>query len=225
MTSTLTKFMFVHSAAIGALLALAPIQVIAQDGAEPLPNVEIGSEEFNQLSAGLRIQIVREPVIVALNNLRDRAPQIFAEGEYTYTGEEDELEAMIGLMRELSSDLSIGGPLYQQISAGIADANALEARVREFPDFTEEERTALLADVAAQLGQWQDLRTDFDLLRNQMEDFTNTRAPALQEAYEIRSQITDNATALAQLTELRDAAQDFFEFARTETGTTGSGTD
>jgi len=218
-------YTLVKRSALIVALACAPSIGFSQDTNEALPDVEIGSAEFNDLPADVQVRLVRKPVIDALGRLRELVPSLFEDGKYTYSGDDAELQSIIGLMRELSSDLNIGGPLYQKVSAGIADAEALRAKVEGSELFSDSERVALLEEIAAQTQSWRDVRSDFDQLRNQMVDFTNSKAPAIQGAYEIRKQIKDNAEVLSSFEGLRDAAQRLLDYVERDEDTTAGETD
>lgn len=219
-----TFFFNLPAICLAAGLVVVPVPVLSQEETQPLPDIEVGSEKFFEQDQLVQIRLLRQPVIDSLDELKRLVPALDVGGAYEYSGDETELQAIIGLMTQLADDLSIGKPLYQQVSAGIADAKALHDATIESPVFDDQEdvRQQLLSDIQDQINRWEDLRVDFDLLRNQMNDFVSTRGPAIEEEYRIRSSIDRNAKVLEEFEDLRNAAQDFLQFAIEDAPTSGS---
>lgn len=151
------------------------------------------------------IAVLNNAIVCHLQRIGEVAPDIVNNAGYTFTSENN-LEQTVNLMTDLRRELQVGGDLYEVLQLQIAGTKDLMQEIRKDSQMTESFRTDMISEFQAEHDQFLALKVRLNDLNDQIRQFTNFEAPAIQrearyvgelkKTREIRRELTGLANAI-----------------------------
>lgn len=177
---------------------------VAQTPTPPdAPAVAITSEEYLTLPREQQLRIFNRELESSVKALSTLAPTLIDEGAYRFDGDSVALSDLVYNLGIFRTKVQVGGAYRDILQLQLSNTEDLIRRTEDSTTLDEADRKEFLDELTGQATDLRDLRKDMDTIEDDIRQFIQVEAPAIEEEYRLREEIGRNRAVIREFRRLQ----------------------